>query len=80
MRHDSSCLVHALPRLPLLLGTLLAELGDEVRRLNERIGVFEAQLGASAQRLPACQRLMAIPGIGMLTATALAAAVGDAAE
>ena len=41
---------------------------------------FDAQIAAIAAQEPACQRLSAIPGIGVLAATALVAAVGDAAE
>ena len=80
LRRLAEVLEDAENELPYEGRALLAELGDEVRRLNGRIGLFEAQLGATAQRLPACQRLMTIPGIGMLTATALVAAVGDAEE
>ena len=40
--------------------------------------MFDAQLTTVARETPACQRLMAVPGIGVLTATALVAAVGDA--
>ena len=80
LRRLAEVLEDAENELPYEARALLAELGDEVRRLNERIGLFEAQQGAVAQRLPACQRLMGVPGIGMLTATALVAAVGDAAE
>ena len=57
---------------------LLRELGDELRRLDERVSMFDAQLTTVARETPACQRLMAVPGIGVLTATALVAAVGDA--
>lgn len=66
--------------LPMHGRGLLRELGDEVRRQNERVGLFERQLRGAAQQMPACQRLMRVPGIGMLTATALVASVGDAAE
>ena len=59
---------------------LLRELGDEYRRLDARVRNFDAQIAGIAAREPACQRLSAIPGIGVLTATALVAAVGDAAE
>ena len=58
---------------------LLRELGDELRRLDARVKTFDARIAAIAAREPACQRLSAIPGIGVLTATALVAAVGDAA-
>jgi len=58
--------------------TLLSELGEELRRLNERVKHFDAEIGALARQMPECERLMAIPGIGVMTATALMAAVGDA--
>ena len=60
--------------------TLLRELGDELRRLIECVRLFDAQLAATALQVPACERLMTIPGVGVLTATALVAAVGDAGE
>jgi len=50
---------------------------SELRRLDERVKRFDAQIEVVAQADPACRRLQAIPGIGPLTATALAAAVGD---
>ena len=58
--------------------TLLFDLGEELRRLHERVQAFDARIAAIAQTEPACQRLEAIPGIGPLTSTALVAAVGDA--
>ena len=57
---------------------LLRELGDELRRLDARVKRFDAQVASLARQMPACRRLMAIPGVGVLTATALVAAVGDA--
>ena len=66
--------------LPVEARALFRELGDELRRLDERVAAYDAQLAAKARETPACGRLMAIPGIGFLTATALVAAVGDAAE
>ncbi|MDE0360512.1 MAG: IS110 family transposase [Rhodospirillaceae bacterium] len=80
LRRLAEVLEDAENELPMDGRALFGELGDEIRRLNERVGMFEAQLRATAQRTPACQRLMSIPGIGMLTATALIASVGDAAE
>ena len=56
---------------------LLRDLGDEVRRLSERVRQFDREITALAKRMPAARRLMEIPGIGVLTATALAAAVGE---
>ncbi len=57
---------------------LLRELGDELRRLDDRVKRFDREIALLAQQMPAAQRLMAIPGIGVLTATALASAVGNA--
>ena len=65
--------------LPVEGRTLLWDLGEELRRLDERVGAFDAQFSAISRAEPACQRLEAIPGIGPLTATALVAAFGDAA-
>ena len=56
------------------------ELGGELRRLDDRVKEFDARIGEIARRTPACRRLQAIPGVGPLTATALAATVGSAAE
>lgn len=56
---------------------LLRELGDDLRPLDARVKRFDAQIAA---REPACRRLSAIPGIGVLTATALVPAVGGSGE
>ena len=64
--------------MPVAGRALLRELGDELRRLGARVAMFDAQLAGVARQTPACRRLTEIPGIGMLTATALVAAVGDA--
>ena len=59
---------------------LLRELGEELWRLDDRVREFDARIEEIARRTPACWKLRAIPGVGPLTATALAATVGDAAE
>ena len=66
--------------LPVDGRALLRELGDELRRLESRVEGFDVQIGALARRMPAAKRLMTIPGVGEKTATALAAAVGDASQ
>ena len=63
--------------LPVEGRALLHELGGELRRLDERVLMFDKQIAGIAARMPACKRLMAVPGIGVLTATALVAAVGE---
>ncbi len=59
---------------------LLWNLGDELRRLDERVKGFDVQIVRISRETPACQRLEAIPGVGPLSSTALLAAVGEARE
>jgi len=46
--------------------------------LDARIAEYDAQIVRLAEQSEACRRVMSIPGIGPLTATALVAAAGDA--
>ncbi len=45
--------------------------------LEERFGAVEEQLRRLAREIPAVANLLSIPGIGLITATALVAFVGD---
>jgi len=63
--------------LPMLARHLLAELKAEYDQLIERIDRFEQQLKVWHANNAVSQRLASIPGIGLLTATALAATVGE---
>ena len=63
--------------LPMPARHLLAELKEEHDQLMERIARLEIQLKAWHANDPLSQRLAGIPGIGVLTATAMAALVGD---
>lgn len=56
---------------------MLAELGEDVARLDARIGQVGREIEALADRDDRARRLMTIPGIGPLAATALLAAIGD---
>ena len=56
----------------------LAEACDEIRDLEARIAAVERQIEAVARETPVVPALRSIPGIGLLTATALVAVVGDA--
>ncbi len=58
--------------------SLLAALGEELVHLDGRVGEFDCQIAALSRGHEVCRRLMSIPGIGPLIATALLAAVGDA--
>jgi transposase len=57
---------------------LFQQLYEEWLALEERLAYYNGQLEAICQAHPVCQRLLTIPGIGPLTATALVAAVNDA--
>jgi transposase len=57
---------------------LFHKLFGELGKLDAELAYYQDKLEALAQAHPVCQRLLTIPGIGPLTATALMAAVGDA--
>lgn len=53
------------------------ELVTEIRELERRIAEIERRLEALGRRIPLVQRLRSVPGIGLLTSTAIAGFVGD---
>lgn len=63
--------------VPLLVRGSMKLLLEEIRLLEARIGGLEHELAALASQSQACRRLLTIPGVGLLTATAMVAAVGD---
>ncbi len=65
-------------RLTLIERNYLSDLYAELVELDERILKQEKQLKALCEQSLECQRLLTIPGIGLLTATALVSAIGDA--
>jgi transposase len=50
----------------------------EIRDIEARVKMVERQLEAMAEQIPSVVDLLTIPGIGLLTATALVAFIGDA--
>ena len=56
---------------------LLADLFADLRQLEQRIGDVTREIEAIASREDVARRLMTIPGIGALGATALLAAIGN---
>jgi len=60
--------------LPALLRDTMQLLVEEIRLLETRISQLERELTELARQSPACQTLLSVPGIGLLTATALVAA------
>lgn len=62
--------------VPDMLRHCLQEAGREVQALETRIAEVDRQLRALTKQLPEVERLMTIPGIGIITATALYAFIG----
>jgi transposase len=58
---------------------LVGDLGARLRELDARVGAFDEEFATHARTDDAARRLATIPGVGAINATALAAAVGDAA-
>ena len=65
-------------RLPATLIDTMREQWDELARLDERIARIEARLLAWLRQDRATQAIAAIPGVGLLTATAAVATMGQA--
>lgn len=61
--------------IPALLRPVLGSAAEEVPDLERRIQEVEAQLGAIARQSELIRRIRTVPGVGLLTATALAASV-----
>ena len=66
--------------LPRMLVPALEALAAEVASLEAGMDVIEHQLAALAEQMPDVIRLQTIPGLGLLTASALVARIGDAAR
>lgn len=65
-------------RLPAFLIDTLREQWEEIAKLDERIARIEARLRAWMHQDRAAQAIAQIPGVGLLTATAAVATMGDA--
>jgi transposase len=63
--------------VPDALRPFFAELCQEIRDIEARILRVERQLEALSRQLPVVAQLLSIPGIGLLTATALLSFIGD---
>ena len=63
--------------LPDAARAMLVLLLEPIREAQARIAHVERALEAWAARSDACRRLMAIPGVGTMSATALVVAMGD---
>jgi transposase len=56
---------------------LFADRYDRLVDLDRQIEAYQQQLEVVCQQSPACRQLLAIPGIGPITATAMVAGLGD---
>jgi transposase len=63
--------------VPMLLQATLADVCDEIGTLEATIHRLERQLEAVARQMPDVVLLQTVPGIGLISATALVALVGD---
>ena len=52
-------------------------MSTELTGLNEKLEDFDRRIAQFAKKNPVCQRLLTVPGVGVLTATVLLALVGD---
>jgi transposase len=66
--------------LPALARRALEDLCEQLRLLDERIGAYDRELQAQAHASEPAQRLMAIRGIGAITAVAIVATVSNARD
>lgn len=62
--------------VPALVRETMRLLIEEIRLLGQRIAQLEREFTALSRHSTACTQLMSVPGIGLLTATAMVAATG----
>jgi transposase len=62
--------------VPSIIHRSMQLLVEEIRLLEARVAQLEHELTALAKQSPACTTLLSIPGVGLLTATAMVAATG----
>jgi transposase len=65
-------------RLPALAREIFRELAQRIDQLDEHILAYDRRIEALVRESDAAKRLLQIPGIGPITASALVASVGDA--
>jgi transposase len=58
---------------------LIEDLSDDWRQLDERIEALTRDITALAREDAGCRRLMDVPGVGVITASAMVAAIGTGA-
>ena len=68
------------PRLTSRMKQQLADAKEEYDHLSRRCLSIEKELKLYVQSNPLCQRLMTLPGVGLLNATALFASIGNGSQ
>lgn len=63
-----------------MMRQLVARLTLELKQMEVQIAKIDAMIVGKTDDHEACQRLIGIPGIGPITATAIVSAVGNGAE
>lgn len=59
------------PALPALAREVFTDLADRLRAVDERIAAYDRRVDQLARQLEPAQRLLQVPGVGPVTATAL---------
>ena len=72
-----SVLAKLVERLPAMLIESLRELWSDLEKLDKQIADIERRLQMWLKEDKACKAIAAIPGVGLLTATAAVATMGD---
>jgi transposase len=75
----SSLLAENESKLSPIMFRLLAIMVDEWRQIENDVERLNQEIACIVERDAACQRLLEVPGVGPLTATAMIAAVGNGA-
>jgi transposase len=68
---------HALEQVPFWAARAVADSLDHLVVLDQRIAEYDSHLEQLARQDERCRRLMQIPGLGPITATALLASIGN---
>ena len=66
--------------IPPILRRSLRRVAEHLREIKTKLVEIEQELSVVARKVADCRRLMMIPGVGVITATALVASVRDPAD
>ena len=68
------------PEIPLILNNIARDLNDEFDQLDKRIKQYDKDLKNFCKENYRCSQLLTIPGIGIVTATALFSSFGNGSQ